>query len=292
MSRIMPLVGNEYVLGFRKQLEWSGLIASAFFFGKIGAGLFMMSVYTESRLGMLIGLTIVLGGKGGAHMLFLGKPWRFWRGMSQPGTSWVSRGLWAMTFMTVFGGAALILPAGSTLFMPLAIIAAFFAFIVAVYDGFLLTSSNAIPIWNTALMPVMCMFYAFLGGTTLTLFLTHFGIIPPSIIEPVLSTVETILLAVNLAIVFLYLITCINSGGARKKSFELLVKGPYAVAFFSLAIGLGLIFTLVMTVISGSHAGPGVVAMVTVADLIGHYLIFFLFLRAGVFKPVFGLLKI
>jgi len=288
----MSIVGNEYVLGFRRQVEWSGLIASAFFFGKVGAGLFMMSVATQSRLGMLIGLLIVLVGKGGAHMLFLGQPWRFWRGLSRPDSSWVSRGLWAMTFMTVCGGIALILPAGSSLFMPMAVIAAVFAFVVAIYDGFLLTSSNAIPIWNTALMPVMCMFYAFLGGTTMTLFLAHFGFIQLSIPGGLLSALEMVLLAVNLLIVIMYLVTSVNAGAAGKESLNLLVKGPYAVPFFALAIGVGLVFTLLMTFFAGPEAGPGVIALITVADLIGHYFIFFLLLRIGVFKPVFGQLKI
>lgn len=292
MSKTMSIVGNEYVLGFRRQVEWSGLIASAFFFGKVGAGLFMMSVATQSRLGMLIGLLIVLVGKGGAHMLFLGQPWRFWRGLSRPDSSWVSRGLWAMTFMTVCGGIALILPAGSSLFMPMAVIAAVFAFVVAIYDGFLLTSSNAIPIWNTALMPVMCMFYAFLGGTTMTLFLAHFGFIQLSIPGGLLSALEMVLLAVNLLIVIMYLVTSVNAGAAGKESLNLLVKGPYAVPFFALAIGVGLVFTLLMTFFAGPEAGPGVIALITVADLIGHYFIFFLLLRIGVFKPVFGQLKI
>jgi len=293
MSKSMPLVeGNTYVLGFRQQIEWSALIASAFFFGKVGAGLFMISVATQSRLGMLIGLLIVVGGKGGAHMLFLGKPMRFWRGMSQPRTSWVSRGLWAMTFMVVLGGWALLLPAGSPQFMPVATIAAVFAFVVAIYDGFLLTSSNAIPIWNTALMPVMCMFYSFLGGTTMTLFLAHFGFIQLTIGEHMLSTIEMALLAVNLLVVIMYLITSVTAGAAGKTSFDLLVKGRYAVPFFSLAIGVGLVFTLLMTFFAGPAASPGVIALITVADLIGHYYIFYLLLKIGVFKPVFGQLKI
>ena len=293
MSKSMPLVeGNTYVLGFRQQIEWSALIASAFFFGKVGAGLFMISVATQSRLGMLLGLLIVVGGKGGAHMLFLGKPWRFWRGMSQPGTSWVSRGLWAMTFMVIFGGWALLLPAESSLFMPVAVIAALFAFVVAIYDGFLLTSSNAIPIWNTALMPVMCMFYSFLGGTTMTLFLAHFGFIQLSIGEHLLSNIEMALLAVNLLIVIMYLATSVTAGAAGKTSFNLLVKGPYAVPFFTLAIGVGLVFTLLMTFFSGSTASPGIISLITVADLVGHYFIFYLLLKIGVFKPVFGQLKI
>lgn len=292
MSRSVPLIGNEYVVGFRRQVEWATLIAAAFFFGKIGAGLFMMSVYTQSKAGMAAGLAIVLGGKGGAHFLFLGKPWRFWRGMSRPGTSWVSRGLWSMTFMTIFGGLALVLPEGSPLYKPVIGAAAFFAFIVAVYDGFLLTSSNAIPIWNSALMPVMCMFYAFLGGTTLTLFLAHFGIVQTAAGGAVIHNLEVILLSVNLAIVLLYLLTSFNASGAANRSFDLLIKGEYALPFFALAIGVGLVFTLLMTLFAGSHAGPGVVALVTVADLVGHYLIFFLLLKVGVFKPVMGLLKI
>jgi formate-dependent nitrite reductase membrane component NrfD len=289
----MPLIiGNEYVLGFRRQLEWAGLIAFAFFFGKVGAGLFMISVYTNSRLGMLIGLLIVLVGKGGAHLLYLGQPWRCWRGMTRPGSSWVSRGLWAMTFMTLFAGIALALPAGSSLFMPVAIIAALFAFIVAIYDGFLLTSSNAIPIWNTALMPVMCMFYSFLGGTTMTLFLTHFGFIKLTISPSLLENIEIALLAVNLIIVVLYLLTNANAGAAGKQSLELLIKGPYAIPFFALALGIGLVFTLVMSLFAGSEAGPGIVAAVTLADLVGHYFIFFLLLKIGIYKPVFGQLKI
>lgn len=197
-----------------------------------------------------------------------------------------------MTFMLVFGFSALPLPEGSPLFMPLAIIAGVCAFIVAIYDGFLLTSSPAIPIWNTALMPVMCMFYALLGGTTMTLFLAHFGFVELAIGESLLANVEMILLVVNLILVALYLSASINTGAAGRESFNLLVKGPYAVPFFTLAIGIGLVFTLLMTYFGGAHAGPGVVALITVADLVGHYFIFFLLLKIGVFKPVLGHLKI
>lgn len=288
MSRSIPLVEKEFVAGFRRQTEWAGLIAAAFFFGKVGAGLFIMSVFIQSRLGMLLGLLIVLGGKGGAHLLYLGRPNRFWRGMTRPNSSWVSRGLWAMTFMAAFGIFAVALPASSALFLPVSLIASVFAFVVAVYDGFLLTSSPAIPIWDTALMPVMCMFYSFLGGTTMTLFLAHFGFIKLPVSGDILSTVEMSLLAINLVMVMLYLTTSINSGRAGRESFSLLVKGPYAVPFFALAIGVGLVFTLVMSFAAGFQSGPGVIAMTTVADLIGHFFIFFLLLKVGVYKPVLG----
>ena len=293
MGRSIPLVEKEFVAGFRQQKEWAGLIASAFFFGKVGSGLFILSAFLNNRLGMLVGLLIVLCGKGGAHLLFLGRPLRFWRGMSKPGTAWVSRGIWAMGLMVISGFAGLALPHQSPLYLPVTVFAVVCAFVVAVYDGFLLTSSPAIPIWNTALMPVMCMFYSFLGGTTMVLFMAHLGYLKLTAqFLAVLPTLEIGLLAANLLIVLLFLVGSINTGSAGRESFDMLVKGPYAVPFFTLAVGVGLVFTLAMSLYAGSHAGVGTVALITVADLIGHFFIFFLLLKVGVFKPVLGFLKI
>jgi len=292
MGRSIPLVEKEFVSGFRQQTEWAGLIASAFFFGKVGSGLFIMSVFLPSRLGMLVGLLIVLVGKGGAHFLYLGRPWRFWRGLARPQSAWISRGIWAMGLMMVAGFALFVVPTGSGLYMPLAIFAVICAFVVAVYDGFLLTSSPAIPIWNTALMPVMCMFYSFLGGTTMVMFMAHLNLITLSEkYIAILPGLEIGLLGANLLIVLLFLVGSINTGSAGRESFDLLVKGPYALPFFALAIGVGLVFTLLMSIF-GSHASTGVVGLITVADLIGHFFIFFLLLKVGVFKPVLGFLKI
>jgi len=238
---------------------------------------------------MLIGLLIVLLGKGGAHMLFLGRPTRFWRGFFRPHQAWVSRGIWAMSLMTVTGFATLLLQPSSQLFMPLAVIAAAFAFIVAVYDGFLLTSSPAIPFWNTALMPVMCMFYALLGGTTMVLFLKYFGFMQVSESFAVfLPRLEEILLMVNLFVVVLFLVGSVNATKAGRQSLHLLTRGPYALPFFTLAIGVGLVFTLVMGLLAGPHAGAGTIALITLADLVGHYFIFFLLLKVGVFKAIIG----
>ena len=51
-------------------------------------------------------------------------------------------------------------------------------------------------------------------------------------------------------------------------------------------------FLLLMSLAAGTHPGAGSVALMTVADLVGHYFIFFLLLKVGVFKPVLGFLKI
>ncbi len=288
----MPLVGSEFVSGFRLQTEWATLIAAAFFFGKIGAGLFLMSLFTGSWLGALLGLLIVLIGKGGAHLLYLGRPERFWRGLTKPGTSWVARGFWAMLIMTVAGAIFLALPAGSAGWWTAGLIAGLSAFIVAIYDGFLLNASPSIPLWNTAMMPVLCLFYSLLGGTSLTLFLINFGLASVTIQEVFLSNMEIVLLITNLIVVGLYLISMTHATAAAKESLRLLVRGTYALPFYSLAIGVGLVFTLLMAYFVGAAGGPGVVGLITAADLVGHFFIFFLLLRVGVYKPVLGQLTI
>ncbi|KLU61279.1 polysulfide reductase, NrfD [Peptococcaceae bacterium CEB3] len=288
----MPLVASEFVSGFRLQTEWATLIAAAFFFGKIGAGLFLMSLFTGSWLGALLGLLIVLIGKGGAHLLYLGRPERFWRGLTKPGTSWVARGFWAMLIMMVAGAIFLALPPGSAGWWIAEVIAGISAFIVAIYDGFLLNASPSIPLWNTAMMPVLCLFYSLLGGTSLTLFLINFGLATVRIQEAFLSHMEIVLLITNLIAVGLYLISMTHATAAARKSLQLLVGGTYAVPFYGLAIGVGLVFTLLMAYFVGVAGGPGVVGLITAADLVGHYFIFFLLLRVGVYKPVLGQLTI
>ncbi|KUO74492.1 MAG: hypothetical protein APF81_01820 [Desulfosporosinus sp. BRH_c37] len=288
MAKTMPLVGSEFVSGYRLQTEWATLIAAAFFFGKIGSGLFLMSLFTNSWLGALVGLLIVLVGKGGAHLLYLGRPERFWRGLMKPGTSWVARGFWAMMIMMVSGTLFLILPAGSAGSLVFEVIAGLSAFVVAIYDGFLMNSSPSIPLWNTAMMPVLCLFYSLLGGTTLTLFLIEFGFAQVAIATVFLSNMELVLLLTNLIVIGLYLLSMTNATAAAKESLRLLVSGTYALPFYVLALGFGLVFTLLMSYFVGTAGGAGVVGLITAADLVGHYFLFYLLLRVGVYKPVLG----
>ena len=292
MAKTMPLVGNEFVSGFRLQTEWTTLIAAAFFFGKIGSGLFLMSLFTGSWVGALIGILIVLFGKGGAHLLYLGRPERFWRGLMKPGTSWVARGFWAMMIMMVSGTLFLILPVGSAGSLVFEVIAALSAFVVAIYDGFLMNSSPSIPLWNTAMMPVLCLFYSLLGGTTLTLFLIEFGFVQVAVGTVFLSNMEIVLLLTNLVVIGLYIMSMNNATAAAKESLRLLVSGTFALPFYVLAIGFGLVFTLLMSYFVGTAGGAGVVGSITAADLVGHYFLFYLLLRVGVYKPVLGQLTI
>ena len=64
----------------REWIERRGILLwLAFFFIELGAGMFFVSSFFNNLWGLLIGWLIcaVLG--GGAHLLYLGHPFRFWR---------------------------------------------------------------------------------------------------------------------------------------------------------------------------------------------------------------------
>ena len=92
-----PLVGpTQFLIGYQLQREWAWLIAAAFFFGTVGAGLYVISFAIDYQLGTVVALLIVGVCKGAAHMLFLGKPLRFPLAVRKWRTSWISRGVIAM----------------------------------------------------------------------------------------------------------------------------------------------------------------------------------------------------
>src|SRR3989337_3254146 len=98
---------SEWIVKPTPQTEWIDrrgiLLWLAFFFIELGAGAFFVGTIFKSFEAMLIGWLIcgVLG--GGIHVLYLGHPFRFWRMISKPGTSWISRGLIFVSLFLVLG---------------------------------------------------------------------------------------------------------------------------------------------------------------------------------------------
>src|SRR3990170_3925654 len=176
MSAERPLVlaPNQFLIGYQPQREWAWLIATAFFLGKVGAGLFLISYFSDFDLGAFAGVLIVGVGKTTAHLLYLGRPLRFLRAVVGWRTSWISRGIIALgvfipcglVYVAPYLGIAFVRGGVADAFGVVAVVA---AAVVMVYDGFVLKASRGVPLWDSYLMPVLVLFYALLGGVTLTL---------------------------------------------------------------------------------------------------------------------------
>lgn len=127
----------------------------AFFFIELGAGMFIVSSIFAILWGELIGWLIcaVLG--GGLHLLYLGHPFRFYRMILRPQTSWISRGLIFVSAFLIFGGIHIVLSFKGTSNLSLLIVTNIFAFLAVIYGGFAMNYVNGIPLWNSALLPVL-----------------------------------------------------------------------------------------------------------------------------------------
>ena len=224
------IANHRFAFGYYRQTFWNWLIGAAFFLGGLGAGLFVLSMLTDHTAGMLIGYLIVIVGKNTAHMLFLGRPERFWRAAMRPDRSWIARGIWAMGFFAV-SGAVLLLPRvfgpawqlSDILQLAARWIAILSALIIMFYDGFVMNASPGVAFWRTRLLPLLLLMYATLGGATLSLTIRELrGETAPAF----LPSLEHGLVAVNFVLLAAYLARMNRSVPAARETLRQWLGGP------------------------------------------------------------------
>ena len=281
------LVGpTQFMLGYQPQRQWSWLIATAFFFGKVGAGTFLISLLVGFKLGMLVGILVVAVLKTTAHLLFLGRPERFLRALWGWKTSWISRGIHAMGIFIVFGllrlaPSAFSFPHGAA--KACGIVAAVAAVFVMFYDGFVMKASRGIPLWDSYLTPLLVLAYAFLGGTTLTLALE---VAAGRTIQHGFEWFQVGLILLNLGLLAVLVLSARVRGAAADLAASLLVRGALGRLFLAVAIGVGIGATLVLVGVAIATGNHAILVAAAVSDLVGEFFVFFSILRAGVHPPV------
>lgn len=291
------MINSTYMTEFTFQREWvekRGLwLVLAFFFGGLGGGLYLVSLYLDLYVGLVTGFFIVVVGKGGAHLIFLGRPWRFWRGFVRWKTSWLARGLYAVAGFAVFGALQLAptipqlswLPwtADNLAIQTLVIIA---IVILISYTGFVLGVVKAIPFWSTALMPVIFIACSLLGGFGMAMALMSFGRASPIDVAFVENIVRWLLIIVALLLV---MYTWISYQGvpASKNSVLSLLKGRVALPFVGGVVILGIILPLSIVVVAFFQEIPlSVLGIGAFGEFIGGFSLRYSILKAGVYAPL------
>src|SRR3972149_2105239 len=159
------------MVNYPRQHEWVDrrgiFLWIAFYTGGLGGGLYLVSLLFNSLWGMFISWIIVAVIKGGAHLIFLGRPWRAWRIVFRPNSSWLSRGIIFVLGFVVFSAAQMALTywaPGTALEIVFKVLAGLAALAVAGYTGFVLNTIKAVPFWNSTLLPVLFVLYGIMGG--------------------------------------------------------------------------------------------------------------------------------
>jgi sulfite dehydrogenase (quinone) subunit SoeC len=286
-TRRLLIGGNQFLIGYQQQQEWAWLIATAFFLGKVGGGLFMISFFTDFKLGALVGVLLVGVGKTTAHLLYLGRPERFLRAVWRWKTSWISRGILAMIAFCILG-ALYVADYVHVTFVPhgarhgFGIAAVVFAFVLMFYDGFVLRASKGVPLWDTYLMPVLMLFYATLGGIAGTLALE---VLNGSATTHSLEWLGIALLAVNGALLVFFLFESRLRHAASELAVTLLTRDRLAGVFVA-AVAVGIGGTLVLAAVSLGTHDRVVLPIASVCDSLGQFFLFFAILRAGIHAPI------
>ena len=265
-------------------------MATAFFFGEAGAGLYFVSYFFDFVAGMAVGLLMVLFGKAGGHLLHLGQPLRGWRAFTKVRTSWVSRGLLAIVVFVPAGALHVFDLQNGLLPGPIAGLASAAALlaclVIMVYQGFAMSHSSAITLWSTGLMPIASLTYALLNGVMLTLVL---GFNTPFLADH--PETARLLHAAAIGLMLYGLVTVLSMlHGARygseagRQSVSLLLRGRFARWFIPLVILLGFVVSALMMAFSQREFAW--VLAVSGAQLTGYYAFRVLMFKVGSYDSV------
>jgi formate-dependent nitrite reductase membrane component NrfD len=284
----------EFMVSYTPQTEWiekGGVkLWLAFFFIELGAGMFFIASLFDNVAAMAVGwlLCAVLG--GGLHLLYLGKPLRFWRMAFSSGwkTSWISRGIIFVSFFLVLGFAHIVLLQSATRLTGLLVVADIFAFLTIIYGGFAMNYVNGISLWNTALLPVIYGVSGLWGGAEVTLGIAlGTGAIE---IGPAIEEWIRILLIGYLFLIPVYLISVRYTSSLGQFTIRHMVAGRWSPVFWGVVVVLGMAVPLaavIMSLVVGLEGGtmPFLYAAM-LSGLIGDLAMRYLLLKCGLYSPL------
>jgi formate-dependent nitrite reductase membrane component NrfD len=281
---------NEFTVDFRTtEDELDFMVALSMSTEGVGAAIYLISLLAGWMGAAFVGLALVCVG---ATALFthLGHPLRFWRVISKTHVTWISRGAIFTGGLIGFGVLSLILPDANALGMLCQIASVMCALVVMLYTGFLFSSMNAIPFWNTSLLPILFLVHSIASAGVVLL-----GLLPlagqklgdnPQEVSAVLA-----LLLFSLVLTWVYIRSAPPSEAAQE-SVRLLMQGRLKSSFLigGGIVGLAVPIVLVMLAYSiSSDMGvlSGLFVFVALALRIAGDMAFrSAVLRAGVYAPV------
>lgn len=280
------LVGNSFKLGYRLQSYWGTSMAIAFFAAELGTGTFLISLYFDYLLGMILGLAVAGTLKPYFHLTHMGVPQKSWRALLRPDRSWISRG--AIAIGVLIGCGALyvvdravgVLPAQLASIVKILAVAA--GLVVICYQGMAMSASESFTLWASPLVPAVSVSYALTAGS-LTVLTIGWGALNAAQQAGLTQLLEALLL-LDFALVAGILLFASNKSQGGAFSVEMLLKGELSGAFRNLVMLLGLVVPLVLLFVAGSQ--QMVVAAAWLAMLVGFYNFRTLMFQAAVYEPI------
>jgi len=281
------------------QVEWRWLIAAYLFLAGVGGGAYIAGVIADlaggpdwmyvSKIGVFLGLPCVLIGT-----LFLladlGSPGHAWRVWMKPKTSWIARGTIIIVFFMIFAAihtAWWIWPFPGPLADSesarhiIGVLGSIFAFLTVIYTGLLLGYSQPIPLWNTALLPVLFFVSAASTGLMAVMLIgQRLGIDLSQL--ALLSNLDAVLLVFEMFILVVFLYNAYRTLESRPSAKRILT-GPVAAYLWLGVVACGLVFPFLLEVLGGHGIA---ITLAAVIGLFGGLFLRYTILAGGIFIPM------
>ena len=284
----MAVIPWDFMTKDTPSRDWSHgsgiFIALAFFFGGVAGGLYLLSLYFNSLLGMFIAWLFALG-MGLSDMAHLGNKFIVWRIALRPGSSWISRGF---LFVMMFIGSAAIQMAVTkwapgtvpeTLFKVLAGIGAFG---VAVYSGFVVSYVSSIKFWSSGIMPVLFIVAGLTGGASILMASNAFT---AAITFNTLKNVAATALVIYAIIIAGHLWISTYSSNTARNSVKTVVAGDQAWLFWIVIVFIGIVAPMVIT-LTAAESSQALFIVSAVCVLAGNLALRYSILRAGMYSSL------
>ena len=284
---------HEWMVRSTYQTEWIArrgvLLWLAMYAGGLGGGLYLVSLFFDSLIGMFISLLIIVGLKGGFHFAYLGKPLRFWRILFRPQTSWLARGFIFVVFFIGFAAIQLMLSywlPGTVWEILLRVLAGLMAIGLIFYTGFVLNTVRAVSLWNSPLLPLLFAVCGLLGGFGLSTVIALYG---GHVDLHAAEAGGKGLLVINALLIAFYLWRAAQKDETGRKSVMDQIRGMAAPAFWIGVIGLGIVAPLAVALFSyfSGEVIPAVLIAGVICEIIGGLSVRYCLLKAGLYKPLF-----
>jgi formate-dependent nitrite reductase membrane component NrfD len=282
-----------------RQTQWAEgkglLLVLAMYTGAIGAATYVLGMALQAPQALVVGWILAVVGKGFFHLIFLGRPARFWRALKRPHKSWLSRGVWAVGLFAILGGVyaspALRLAAtgapevvpGTALYV---VVIACGLFLLG-YDGFLLQAAVGIPLWSKGLMPLLFPVFGLLAGGGLLSIIDLSATLPAGKGHLLEIFDQTFLLVGAVVLVLTLALAARRSPVARDSALEL-TRGFARAAFWVGVVFLCIVLPALSVVLRQTIGLPvmalGVVALLSV---VGEFFVKYTMLSAGIYPALY-----
>ncbi|MDH3975560.1 MAG: polysulfide reductase NrfD [Deltaproteobacteria bacterium] len=294
-------------------VPFNWMVAVYLFLGGLGAGAFIagvVAVYinrekynTISRVGAYVApLPVILGT---ALLIFdLDRPYRalslFWNVHGVSAMSWGAWILMLFSVVAVIYALIHLAEAGSLsaaeplagLKKPIEIVGLVLAFATVVYTGVLLSLAYGSRGMFSQMIPVLFTVSAISTGVAAVMLFMSMSSARDNHGINRLGWADSILIAIEISLVGIWLLAMINGSPANRESIQLLTSGPFSMMFWIGFVLVGLIVPLVMELAhikaskGSSGHGTGTALLASVMVLVGGMVLRYVVLIAGQTPPL------